>query len=94
MLDGAVVLPVGARFVRDLLKAVSVPTRTAVIFPSCIVFVLFHKGTTSCKLGAGGRNCYESTTEYFDPFELVLRTSFFTVCGDTGLKILGMWLKT
>jgi len=99
LLDGATVLPAGARFVKAFLKAVTVPICTAIKFSSCIVFVLFHKDATLCKIRCRGgegaeRNYYESISEYFDPFELVLRTFFVTVCRDTGLKILGMWLKT
>jgi hypothetical protein len=50
LLDDAAVLPAGARFLQVLLKAVTLPTRTAVIFPSCTVFVLFHKGATFFKI--------------------------------------------
>jgi len=50
LLDGAALPSAGVRFVKALIKSVTVPTRTAVIFPYCIIFVLFQKGATFCKI--------------------------------------------
>jgi hypothetical protein len=53
LLEGAAVLPVGAKFVKALLKAVTVPTRTAVTFLIVLSSYYFTKGQLSVKLGAG-----------------------------------------